>query len=51
MLTKARSAGRFFPTGRHDVWEEKLGLKPKFAGNAATAWGTRQEPHALQQCA
>ncbi len=31
-----------------ELWEEKLGLRPKFAGNAATQWGTRREPEALQ---
>ncbi len=36
-----------FPGGRQALWEEKLGLAPKFAGNAATRWGTRQEADAL----
>ena len=36
-----------FPGGRQALWEEKLGLAPKFAGNAATQWGTRQEADAL----
>ena len=38
---------RMFPAGRQALWEEKLGLAPKFAGNAATRWGTRQEADAL----
>ncbi len=25
-----------------------MGLRPPFAGNAATAWGTRSEPLALE---
>lgn len=33
------------------LWEEKLGLRKPFAGNAATQWGTRQEPIALERCA
>ncbi len=41
---------RFFDGGRLQLWEEKLGLRPPFAGNAATAWGTRQEEHALARC-
>ncbi|KAL0042026.1 hypothetical protein WJX77_001122 [Trebouxia sp. C0004] len=36
-----------FSGGRQALWEEKLGLAPKFAGNAATQWGTRQEADAL----
>lgn len=36
-----------FSGGRQALWEEKLGLAPKFAGNAATRWGTRQEANAL----
>ena len=36
-----------FTGGRQALWEEKLGLAPKFAGNAATRWGTRQEADAL----
>ena len=26
------------------LWEEKIGVGEKFAGNAATVWGTKQEP-------
>ncbi|KAK9863175.1 hypothetical protein WJX84_006084 [Apatococcus fuscideae] len=37
----------FWPEGRESLWEEKLGLKEKFKGNAATAWGTRRESSAL----
>ena len=33
------------------LWEEKLALRPTFAGNAATAWGTVSEDTALQRCA
>lgn len=29
------------------LWEEKLALRPGFAGNEATDWGTRQEASAL----
>lgn len=38
----------FFRGSRTELWEEKVGLRPKFAGNAATQWGTRREPEALQ---
>ena len=38
---------RMFPGGRQALWKEKLGLAPKFAGNAATQWGTRREADAL----
>lgn len=31
------------------MWAEKLGLVPKFAGNAATRHGTNQEPIALHR--
>ena len=30
--------------GRVKLWEEKIGIGEKFAGNEATVWGTRQEP-------
>ena len=43
----APASCRMFPAGRQALWEEKLGLAPKFAGNAATRWGTRQEADAL----
>ena len=33
---------RFWPEGRVSLWEEKLQLRVPFAGNSATAWGTRQ---------
>lgn len=36
-----------FPEGRERLWKEKLGLIPRFAGNAATRWGTNQEEIAL----
>ncbi|KAL3163183.1 hypothetical protein ABBQ32_009589 [Trebouxia sp. C0010 RCD-2024] len=36
-----------FSGGRETLWAEKLGLVPRFAGNAATRWGTRQEEEAL----
>ena len=39
----------FFPGDRTSLWEEKVGLAAPFAGNAATAWGTRAEPRALAQ--
>ena len=42
---------RFWPEGRVALWEEKLALRPGFAGNAATAWGTVSEDTALQRCA
>ena len=29
------------------MWEEKLGLREKFAGNEATKWGTVSEDQAL----
>lgn len=41
------STCRMFSGGREALWEEKLGLAPKFAGNAATAWGTSREADAL----
>lgn len=37
-----------FPDGRAQIWEEKLGLRQKFSGNAATDWGTVSEDPALQ---
>ncbi|KAK9817240.1 hypothetical protein WJX72_011650 [[Myrmecia] bisecta] len=37
----------FWDEGRVSLWEEKLGLKPAFAGNAATEWGTNSEELAL----
>ncbi|KAK9840347.1 hypothetical protein WJX74_007980 [Apatococcus lobatus] len=37
----------FWPDGRESLWEEKLGLREKFKGNAATAWGTKREAPAL----
>ncbi|CAI5520793.1 unnamed protein product [Closterium sp. Naga37s-1] len=37
----------FFPGGRQQLWEEKLGLKVPFAGNAATDWGQEKEGEAL----
>lgn len=37
----------FFSGGRATLWEEKIGLREKFAGNAATQWGQRREPDAL----
>eukprot|EP00887_Chlorella_sp_A99_P003016 scaffold9.g3016.t1 len=38
----------FFEGDRTRLWEEKVGLRVPFAGNEATAWGTRAEPRALQ---
>lgn len=38
---------RMFSGGRETLWAEKLGLVPRFAGNAATRWGTKQEEEAL----
>ena len=40
-----------FAGGREALWEEKLGLAPKFAGNAATQWGTGREAEALLRLA
>lgn len=40
-----------FPDGRERLWMEKLGLIPRFAGNAATRWGTNQEQQALVRSA
>ena len=40
-----------FPDGREKLWKEKLGLIPRFAGNAATRWGTNQEEQALVRSA
>lgn len=37
--------------GRVELWEEKLGLAPRFTGNAATRWGSTMEPLALEQYA
>ncbi len=42
---------RFWRTGREQLWEEKLGLVERFAGNAATNWGTVSEAKALARCA
>ena len=42
---------RFWQTGREQLWEEKLGLVERFAGNAATNWGTVSETKALARCA
>ena len=43
-------AHRFWQTGREQLWEEKLGLVERFAGNAATNWGTVSESKALARC-
>ena len=40
-----------FPGGRERLWNEKLGLIPRFTGNAATRWGTNQEEQALARSA
>lgn len=40
-----------FSGGRERLWQEKLGLVPRFAGNAATSWGTNQENEALARSA
>ncbi|CAI5960708.1 unnamed protein product [Closterium sp. NIES-64] len=39
----------FFPGGRQQLWEEKLGLRAPFAGNDATAWGQGKEEEALME--
>ncbi|CAI7863795.1 unnamed protein product [Closterium sp. NIES-53] len=39
----------FFPGGRQQLWEEKLGLRAPFAGNEATAWGQGKEEEALME--
>eukprot|EP00850_Spirogloea_muscicola_P017714 SM000155S01643 [mRNA] locus=s155:37433:41851:- [translate_table: standard] len=31
----------FWPRGRVELWEEKIGLREPFRGNAATRWGTK----------
>lgn len=49
-LPKLACGCRMFFGGRETLWKEKLGLVPKFAGNAATQWGTRQESEALLRC-
>jgi putative phage-type endonuclease len=36
-----------FEGDRRSLWEEKVGLAPPFAGNAATAWGVAAEERAL----
>ena len=41
---------RFWQAGREQLWEEKLGLVERFAGNAATNWGTVSETKALARC-
>ena len=47
MAEKALHDCSMFPEGRERLWKEKLGLIPRFAGNAATRWGTNQEEVAL----
>eukprot|EP00191_Tetraselmis_sp_GSL018_P020601 CAMPEP_0177584406 /NCGR_PEP_ID=MMETSP0419_2-20121207/3875_1 /TAXON_ID=582737 /ORGANISM="Tetraselmis sp., Strain GSL018" /LENGTH=456 /DNA_ID=CAMNT_0019073935 /DNA_START=119 /DNA_END=1491 /DNA_ORIENTATION=- len=37
----------FWRQGRRELWEEKLGLRPRFSGNSATEWGVEQEATAL----
>ncbi|CAI5476500.1 unnamed protein product [Closterium sp. Yama58-4] len=39
----------FFPGGRQQLWEEKVGLRAPFAGNEATAWGQGREEEALRE--
>lgn len=39
----------WFDSGRQNLWEEKLELRPKFAGNEATQWGNQKEQLALEQ--
>ena len=36
----------WWPGGREQVWEEKLGLREPFRGNDATRWGQKHEPRA-----
>ena len=36
-------------TTREKLMDTKLGLAPRFNGNAGTAWGLRVEPHAVKQ--
>lgn len=44
---RALTLGRFWSGRRAEVWEEKLGIREKFAGNEATEWGTLREEEAL----
>ena len=39
----------FFNDGRTELWEEKIGMRPKFAGNEATEWGIVTEEPALER--
>ncbi|CAI5476499.1 unnamed protein product [Closterium sp. Yama58-4] len=39
----------FYPGGRQQLWEEKVGLRAPFAGNEATAWGQGREEEALME--
>ena len=43
------SVARFFEGGREQLWEEKLGMRPRFQGNEATQWGTNNEATALRE--
>ena len=38
----------FFPEGRVQLWEEKVGLKEPFQGNEKTVWGTDREAEAVE---
>ena len=48
-ICKYSPSCRFWSGGRVRLWEEKLGLAEKFAGNAATEWGTNLESEALDR--
>eukprot|EP00850_Spirogloea_muscicola_P025080 SM002148S06708 [mRNA] locus=s2148:98:1859:+ [translate_table: standard] len=39
----------FWPRGRVELWEEKIGLREPFRGNAATRWGTKKEAVAIEE--
>ncbi|GJP30011.1 hypothetical protein CLOM_g22034 [Closterium sp. NIES-68] len=41
----------FYPKGRQQLWEEKVGVRAPFAGNEATQWGQGKEEEALLEYA